>query len=880
MFEPVDPSEWEADDVDDFLRGFARLWFEEPVGRQSPDDVLSPGRLEQIGAIETAVLATPPRSVVVIGEEGVGKSVAIRKAARRLHVRGWRLFEATATDVLSGQRWIGELEERVQLIAAGGRVRPLAWVLPDLHDALSAGSYHGRPRGLLDLVLPFVERGEVVLLTEVHPSAWGTIVQARPRARAVLYPVRLPALAAEETLELAHSQLERLGTGMQPDALKETLALAEHYLPGLSAPGNLLRLVRASHRRLVERAEGDQPLTLRDAIETLAEATGLPLDILDQESRLDLAALRLFFEAKILGQPEAVEVLVERVAMVKAGLTDPSRPQGVFLFVGPTGTGKTELAKALAEYLFGSTTRLIRLDMSEYQTADSLERLLAGPDSPESSGLITSIRKQPFAVVLLDEFEKAHHKIWDVFLQLFDDGRLTDRAGNTADFRHCVVILTSNLGSTARKGTQVGFVPTAQGFSAAAVERAVQSTFRPEFLNRIDRVVVFRPLTREVMRLLVEKELEEATRRRGVRTRPWAIEWDETAIEFLLERGFTPDLGARPLKRAVEQHVLVPLAEAIVEHQVPQGDQFLFVRARNGSAIDVSFVDPDAPETEAVATEEREEKPRLESIAAGASGSPDEVQFLAGEFNSLAEALRSPAWADRKRGTFAKFASEDFWTRPDRFVDLGLAEYLDRIEAGFRTAESLSRRLAASRRSDDVASPRIAALLAQRLYLLRAAVASLEEGLPRDAFVQVRELGASTEDAAFARRVADMYRAWAQRRGMKLQEVDSTLAVSGFGAYAILHTEAGHHVLEIPRGTRSFARATAVVAVAPQPSEPPTEVPGGLEAQAQAALAEAPPPPTVVRRYREQPSPLVRDAVRGRRTGHVDRVLAGDFDLI
>jgi ATP-dependent Clp protease ATP-binding subunit ClpC len=878
VFEVHDPSEWGEEEVDEYLRGFGRLWFDQPTDSESPDDVLANTRLSAIGAIEAAVQAKPPRSVVTIGEEGVGKSVAIRKAARRLHVRGWRIFEAGAADVLSGQRWIGELEQRVQLLARAAEIRPLVWVLPDLHDALTAGAYHERPRGLLDLVLPFLERGQLVLLTEIQPLAWGAVLQARPRVRAVLYPVRLEPLEANETVDLARSQLERLGSGMADADLVETLALADHYLPGLAAPGNLIRLLRASHRRLVEKGDQDRELVLRDAIETLADATGLPADLLDDGRRLDLAGLRAFFERNVLGQPEAVECLVERIAMIKAGLTDPSRPQGVFLFVGPTGTGKTELAKALAEYLFGSAARLIRLDMSEYQTADSLERLLAGPDAPESSGLINSIRKQPFSVVLLDEFEKAHHKIWDVFLQLFDDGRLTDRNGNTADFRHCVVIMTSNLGSTAKTGAQIGFVPSGSGFSAGVVERAVSTTFRPEFLNRIDRVVVFQPLTREVMRLLVGKELQEATQRRGMRTRPWAIEWDETTIAFLLEKGFTPDLGARPLKRAIEQHVLVPLANVIVEKEVPQGDQFLFVRATNGDAVEVTFVDPDEPEVE-------EPKPgaavvRLESIAADPTGSDGEVALVHAAFDDLAATLRSTEWHERKSETLARMSREDFWSDPERFAELGLAEYLDRIEAGFATAESLVRRLDRSRQSGKGASPRIAALLAQRLYLLQAALQTLADGSPRDAFVRVRQSGSEAENEEFAERLADMYRAWARRRGMKLAEVNSTLAVSGFGAFSILRLEAGMHVLEVPRGSRSFKRVTAVVEVAPQPEEPPDMTPGGLLAQAASAFTASPPPSTVIRRYREEPSPLVRDTIRNRRTGRIDRVLGGDFDLI
>ena len=636
------------------------------------------------------------------------------------------------------------------------------------------------------------------------------------------------------------------------------------------------------------------------------------MQILDERVGLDLSELRAFFERRVLGQPEAVDCLVERVAMIKAGLTDPTRPQGVFLFVGPTGTGKTEIAKTLADFLFGSPERMIRLDMSELQTWESQARILGESDeTSDSAALVNLIRKQPFSVVLLDEFEKAHPSIWDLFLQVFDDGRLTDRRGNTADFRHSVIIMTSNLGATLPHGASVGFSQEQAQFAAGAVERAVGRAFRREFVNRIDRVVVFRPLGRGVMRDLLRKELNDVLTRRGLRTRQWAVEWDESAVEFLLEKGFTADLGARPLKRAVERYLLSPLALTIVNHQFPEGDQFLFVRSSpDAQSLDVQFVDPDAPAEGEVAAEEVDElsfdeeaarELRLEGVALDPKGAPEELRFLQEQYDDVAAQVEASGWRERKEEALREMQSADFWSAPERFSLLGAVEYMDRIEAGLDTAGSLLARLRGNRKR---LPPDLVARLAEQLYLLDSACRGMAEAQPRDAFLLVtaaREPGADrARSDDFARTLARMYRRWAERRRMRLElleehdgahsngagaeEYRALFAVSGYAAYTILRHEAGLHVFETPQDEKpSFKRATASVRVVGQPEEPPGR--GGREAlreQAERALSSdtQAPQTQVVRRYREEPSPLVRDSARGWRTGRLERVLDGDFDLM
>ena len=393
--------------------------------------------------------------MLLVGEQGVGKTTLVVEALRRLE-QPWFAFQAAATEVMAGQMYIGEIEGRVQEIVARMRDRSIVWLFPSFEEALCSGQHSRSPRGLLDAMLPAIEARDIAVIGEIDPTAYELLAQNRPRVTRLFEVIRLAPMTDEDALEVARAWSRDYGVDVDEDTLDEALDLATHYLPGTAAPGNLLRLLELVLDRVTRGLAS--AVTPETVIATLSAATGLPLHVLDPRAPLRLDDVRAYFNSRVLGQPEAVECLVDRVALVKAGLTDPSRPLGVFLFVGPTGTGKTEIAKAFSEFLFGSADRLVRLDMSEYQTSESLERLLGDAAGGEPAApLISAVRKQPFTVLLLDEFEKAHANVWDVFLQVFDDGRLTDRNGRTVDLRHCVIILTSNLGSAIPRGPGVGF---------------------------------------------------------------------------------------------------------------------------------------------------------------------------------------------------------------------------------------------------------------------------------------------------------------------------------------------------------------------------------------------------------------------------------------
>jgi len=405
-------------------------------------------------------------------------------------------------------------------------------------------------------------------------------------------------------------------------------------------------------------------------------------------------------------------------------------------------------------------------------------------------------------------------------------------------------------------------------------------------------------LSRKVMREILQNELKSVMNRRGLRMRDWAVEWEDSAVEFLLDKGFTPDLGARPLKRAIEQYLLSPLALTIINHQLPEGDQFLFVRS-DGQRIEVEFIDPEAPEEKLEIKEPEPEKPaagklNLNHILLDPKSSREEASFLRQAHAQFTDFIRHSAWEEKKGNLLNKINVTGFWDNEDRFKVLGDVEYMERIETGLKTADSLLNRLFADKNMPrDSYSPDLIIRLAQQLYLLEKAHQSLINDLPKDAFLKV-EVGSTGSDRNgiqknFFLNICKMYQQWAARRRMRLTVLEEKTdlapyhflaAVSGFGSYLILSDENGLHIYESPKDNqRSFQRFNIMVRVQPQPYIP-THGSAELLNQALTCFAGTAKWETkVVRHYRENPSPLVRDHCRNWRSGRIDRVFDGDFDL-
>jgi ATP-dependent Clp protease ATP-binding subunit ClpC len=546
-------------------------------------------REREIRALARTLARNKKNNPLLLGDAGVGKTAvveglafAIQEGTAPKSLLHRRIVQIEIGTLVAGTSLRGQFEERlIGIVDEAKNAGNVILFIDEIHTIVGAGDTIDSNLDAANILKPALARGELICIGATTHEEYRRAIAQDPALDRRFRTIDIEEPSQADTLAILSGQRKKLedhhGVIIRPEALEAAVTLSMRFLPDRRLPDKALDLLDEACTRVIIRTVspddnvGVPDVQVENIAAVLSDWTGIPVTDLTKDEKRRLSGIEDSLMKRVIGQDSAVTTVADAIKTARAGLGDPNRPIGVFLFLGPSGVGKTELARALAEFLFGSDEAMLRLDMSEFHDSHTVARLIGSPpgykDNQRGGQLTDGLRRRPYSVVLLDEVEKAAPEVFDIFLQVFDEGRLSDAHGRHVDARHSVFIMTSNIG-TEETGKQLGF--GSQEDQQPDFASYLNRFFRPEFLNRVDEVITFRSLNPTTMSKILDLHLGDLHQR--LARQNLTLKLADDARELILQKGYDPINGARPLHRAIERLLTRPLSTRIVEDSFQPGD--------------------------------------------------------------------------------------------------------------------------------------------------------------------------------------------------------------------------------------------------------------------------------------------------------------------